>query len=157
LNFKILYSIIAVAFVGGLFSIVAAQSVPTITLDGNMHTTGNADIAGGLNIDGVITGPSFEALNARISTLEAAPPAGGPSNCDTDGSASITAQEMYDYIISQGISPNDITLSDVQIIIASTETGVATPDNGMIDDPFEVSHFNLIRILPMGIPPCPYL
>ena len=157
MNFKILYIIIAVAFVGGLYSAVYAGTVPTITLDGNMHTTGNADIAGGLNIDGVITGPSFEALNARISTLEAAPPAGGPTSCDSDGNAAITAQEMYDYIISQGISPNDITLSDVQFIIGLTESVANSSPNGMIDGPYEVSYFNLNRILPMGLPPCPYM
>ena len=74
LDFKLFYIIIAVAFVGGLFSVVAAQSVPTITFDGNMHVTGAADVDGDLNTDGVITGPSFADLEARVAALEA----GGP-------------------------------------------------------------------------------
>jgi len=65
-NSKILYAIISLAFVGGMFSAVYAGSViATITLDGNVHTTGD------LNVDGAITGPSFAALDARISALEA--------------------------------------------------------------------------------------
>ena len=71
LDFKLFYIIIAIAFVGGMFSAVYAGSVPTITFNGNMHTTGNADIAGDLNADGAITGPSFESLEARVAALEA--------------------------------------------------------------------------------------
>jgi len=156
LNFKILYSIIAVAFVGGLFSAVYAGTVPTITLDGNMLTTGNADIAGGLNIDGVITGPSFEGLEARISTLEAAPPPGGPSNCDPNGNGAITAQEMYDYMISIGV-PGAFTVSDIQAMINTTETQSSSSVNGMIDDPFEISNWNLTVLLQWGFPVCQYL
>ena len=70
-NSKILYFVISLVFVGGMFSAVYAGSVPTITFDGNLHTTGNADIAGDLNADGAITGPSFESLEARIAALEA--------------------------------------------------------------------------------------
>ena len=71
LDFKLFYIIIAVALVGGLFSVVSAQSVATITFDGNMHATDDADVDGDLNIDGVITGPSFADLEARVAALEA--------------------------------------------------------------------------------------
>jgi hypothetical protein len=57
MNNKILYSIIAVAFVGGLFSAVyAGPMMPTITLAGNTNTLGDSDIDGDLNVDGTITG-----------------------------------------------------------------------------------------------------
>jgi len=48
----ILYSIIVVAFVGGLFTAAYAgpMMIPTITLAGNQHTTGNAVIDGNLNV-----------------------------------------------------------------------------------------------------------
>jgi len=71
LDFKLFYIIIAVVFVGGMFSAVYAGSVPTITFDGNMHATDDADVDGNLNVDGVITGPSFADLEARVAALEA--------------------------------------------------------------------------------------
>jgi len=71
LNSKILYSIIAVAFVGGLFSAVyAGPMMPTITLGGNTHTTGNADIDGTLNVDSTISSPTITDLDSRLGNLE---------------------------------------------------------------------------------------
>ncbi len=67
-NSKILYAIISLAFVGGMFSAVYAGSViATITLDGNVHTTGDSIVDGDLSVSGV----SFAALDARIAALEA--------------------------------------------------------------------------------------
>jgi len=154
LNFKILYSIIAVALVGGMFSAVYAGTVPTITLDGNMHTTGDADVDGNLNVDGAITGPTYVDLDTRITALEGAPPAGGPTICDTDGDGAISDQEMYDYLISVGWDPS-LTLGIVQTLISTTEFQSGTP-NGLIDDNWEISNWNMFRLLPDGNPPCPY-
>jgi len=67
-NSKIVYMIISLAFVGGMFSAVYAGSViATITLDGNVHTTGDSTVDGDLSVGGV----SFAALDARITALEA--------------------------------------------------------------------------------------
>jgi len=67
-NSKILSVIISLAFVGGMFSAVYAGSViATITLDGNVHTTGDSIVDGDLSVGGV----SFAALDARIAALEA--------------------------------------------------------------------------------------
>jgi len=67
LNSKIVSVIISLAFVGGMFSAVYAGSViATITLDGNVHTTGDSIVDGDLSVGGV----SFAALDARIAALE---------------------------------------------------------------------------------------
>jgi len=47
MNKKLVYALVAVAFVGGMFSTVYAGPIMTlITFAGNTHTTGNADIDG---------------------------------------------------------------------------------------------------------------
>jgi len=52
-NSKILSVIISLAFVGGMFSAVYAGSViATITLDGNVHTTGDSIVDGDLSVGG---------------------------------------------------------------------------------------------------------
>ena len=59
--------IISLAFVGGMFSAVyAGPVIATITLDGNVHTTGDSIVDGDLSVGGV----SFAALDARIAALE---------------------------------------------------------------------------------------
>jgi len=66
-NSKILSVIISLAFVGGMFSAVYTGSViATITLDGNVHTTGDSTVDGDLSVGGV----SFAALEARVASLE---------------------------------------------------------------------------------------
>jgi len=66
-NSKILSVIISLAFVGGMFSAVyAGPVIATITLDGNVHTTGDSIVDGDLSVGGV----SFAALEARVASLE---------------------------------------------------------------------------------------
>ena len=66
-NSKILYAIISLAFVGGMFtSVYAGPILPTITLAGNVHTTGDSVVDGDLSVGGV----SFAALDLRIAALE---------------------------------------------------------------------------------------
>jgi len=66
-NSKILSVIISLAFVGGMFTAVyAGPVIATITLDGNVHTTGDSIVDGDLSVGGV----SFESLDARIAALE---------------------------------------------------------------------------------------
>jgi len=67
LNSKIVSVIISLAFVGGMFTAVyAGPVIATITLDGNVHTTGDSTVDGDLTVGGV----SFAALEARIASLE---------------------------------------------------------------------------------------
>jgi len=67
LNSKIVSVIISLAFVGGMFSAVyAGPVIATITLDGNVHTTGDSIVDGDLSVGGV----SFAALEARVASLE---------------------------------------------------------------------------------------
>jgi len=71
MNNKILLALIAVAFVGGLFSAAYAGPIlPTITLGGDTHTLGDADIDGTLNVDGTLTAPDITSLNDRVAALE---------------------------------------------------------------------------------------
>jgi len=66
-NSKILSVIISLAFVGGMFTAVyAGPVIATITLDGNVHTTGDSIVDGDLSVGGV----SFASLDARIAALE---------------------------------------------------------------------------------------
>lgn len=71
INNKILYGIISVAFVGGLFSAVyAGPMMPMITLAGNTHTTGDSQVDGTLNVDSTISSPTITDLDSRLSSLE---------------------------------------------------------------------------------------
>jgi len=245
LNSKILYAIISLAFVGGMFtSVYAGPILPTITLAGNVHTTGDSVVDGDLSVGGV----SFAALDSRIAALETTtvpmvianeamittqgntlttqgntlttqgntlttqgntlttqgntlttqdstlttqgnmltthdgmilsnaadivtnqadivtnsaaiesietgnPP---PVICDTDGDGGITAQEMLDYFISQGV--NNTTLMSIQNWINQYEL-LNTPVqflNGVLDTDLEVNSFNGAWNVLLGIPLCP--
>jgi len=192
-NSKILSVIISLAFVGGMFSAVYAGSViATITLDGNVHTTGDSIVDGDLSVGGV----SFAALDARIAALEVSTVpmvvsneamiaahdttltshdamilsnqaeiatnaaaieagGGGPNPCDPDGNGSITPQEMFDYMQSQG---SIWSLSTITNMIALSESSVPPFEvNGLLDTNAELSAFNNDRIIPAGITPCPFL
>ena len=68
MNNKILFSIIAVAFVGGMFTVAyAGPMLPMITLAGDTHTTGDADIDGNLNVDGQITNTAMASQTNAIN------------------------------------------------------------------------------------------
>jgi len=79
MNSKIVYSIIVVAFVGGMFTVAYAGPImTTITFAGNTQTTGNADIDGNLNVDGTMTTAEYEfsttkTRNLRLQGTEMAP------------------------------------------------------------------------------------
>jgi len=61
-NNKILYGIIAVAFVGGMFTVAYAGPImPKITL------AGNVDVTGDLDVNGPITSPTITDLENQIS------------------------------------------------------------------------------------------
>ena len=192
LNSKILSVIISLAFVGGMFSAVYAGSViATITLDGNVHTTGDSIVDGDLSVGGV----SFAALDARIAALEVSTVpmvvaneamiaahdttltshdamilsnqadiatnaaaiesgGGGPNPCDPDGDAVITAQEIFDYLDSFGIT-FDINIIQQNIQIA--ETQVNSPQtNGVLDTALEVAQYNTNLVIPLGAPACAF-
>jgi len=54
---KLVYAIVAVAFVGGIFATAYAGPIlTTITFAGNTETLGDAQIDGDLNVDGKVTG-----------------------------------------------------------------------------------------------------
>jgi len=238
LNSKILYAIISLAFVGGMFtSVYAGPILPTITLAGNVHTTGDSVVDGDLSVGGV----SFAALDLRLTALETStvpmvianeamittqgntlttqgntlttqgntlttqgntltthdttlttqgntltthdgmilshdtmilaneasiasnaaaiesietgnPP---PVICDTDGDGGITAQEMVDYFISQGVT--NITENHIQNWINNYEIldGVPGYKNGVLDTDLEVLSFNGDWNVLLGIPLCP--
>jgi len=261
LNSKILYAIISLAFVGGMFtSVYAGPILPTITLAGNVHTTGDSVVDGDLSVGGV----SFAALDSRIAALETTtvpmvianeamittqgntlttqgntlttqgntlttqgntltthdstlttqgntltthdstlttqgnmltthdtmiltnqadivtnqadivtnsaaiesietgnPP---PVICDTDGDGGITAQEMLDYFISQGVTNYFIsqgvtttTLTPIQNWINQYELLNTPPQflNGVLDTDLEVNSFNGAWHVLLGIPLCP--
>ncbi len=238
LNSKILYAIISLAFVGGMFtSVYAGPILPTITLAGNVHTTGDSVVDGDLSVGGV----SFAALDSRIAFLETSTvpmvianeamitthdttltthdttlttqgntlttqgntlttqgntlttqgnmltthdstltthdtmilsnqadiatnvaaiesiETGNPPAiiCDTNGDGGITAQEMIDYFISQGITV--YTTTHVQNWINNYEAlnGVPPYINGVLDTDLEVNSFNGAWNVLLGIPLCP--
>ena len=62
MNNKVLFSIIAVAFVGGMFTVAYAGPImPKITL------AGNVDVTGDLDVNGPITSPTITDLENQIS------------------------------------------------------------------------------------------
>ena len=73
MNSKIVYSIIVVAFVGGMFTVAYAGPImTTITFAGNTHTTGNSVV------DGTVTAAEYEfsttkTRNLRLQGMEMAP------------------------------------------------------------------------------------
>ncbi len=174
--------IISLAFVGGMFSAVYAGSViATITLDGNVHTTGDSIVDGDLSVGGV----SFAALEARVASLEGstvpmvvaneamiathdtmilsnqadiatnaqaiAEGGGGPSACDSDGDGALTAQELVDFFGSHGIT---LLTSNVQNTISNIEGIVEDNVSGTIDTPGEIARWNADMNFPYGIPEC---
>jgi len=73
MNKKLLFSIIALALVGGLFSVVYAGTIVTmITFAGNTHTTGSGQVDGDLNVDGQFSSPTTTDLQNQISNLQSA-------------------------------------------------------------------------------------
>jgi len=185
LNSKIVSVIISLAFVGGMFSAVyAGPVIATITLDGNVHTTGDSTVDGDLSVGGV----SFAALDARVAALEtstvpmvianeamitnhdamilsneaniainaAAIAAGGgePNQCNPNGDSEITAQEIFDLLVSEGIP---LSLATVQNQINSAEIASATNQfNGVIDSLLEVTQFNSDFMVPYSGITCTY-
>ena len=104
LNSKILYMIISLAFVGGMFSAAYAGPIlPTITLAGNVHTTGDSVVDGDLSVGGV----SFAALDARIAALE------------TSTVPMVIANEAM-------ITTHDTTLTTHDTMILSNQADIAT-------------------------------
>jgi len=202
-NSKILSVIISLAFVGGMFSAVyAGPVIATITLDGNVHTTGDSVVDGDLIVGTV----SFADLDARVAALELdVPPqltntitthgdmittqgdmittqgdmitanqdnitlnqnsiesnaqaiaegGGGPSPCDPDNSSSITPQEMFDYMQSNGSTINLVTITSLFISVESSVPPFTL--NGLLDTDAEISQWNNLWLIPAGISPCPF-
>jgi len=82
MNKKILYSIIGLVLVGGLFSAVyAGPIINTITLAGNVLITGDTQIDGNLNVDGTLT-----ASNLAV----------GPHTVDTNAGTICATGELLD-------------------------------------------------------------
>jgi len=120
---------------------------PKVMLDviGDIHTYRDADVDGNLNVDGSITGSYIAALEATIAALEAriaseSGGGGGPNPCDPNGDSEITAQEIWDYMDSQGIFD---FINNVQNNIDSAELDSgSTQVNGVLDNITEVTQFN---------------
>ncbi len=127
MNKKILYSIIGLVLVGGLFSAVYAGPIITmITFAGDTHTTGNADVDGDLNVDGTISGATIDdlqsqinsasiscqnqqAIKAQIPAFELSPECVGEDN-DMDGFTSDVDCDDNDPLINPGAEdlPDDL-------------------------------------------------
>ena len=99
MNNKILFSIIAVAFVGGMFTVAYAGPImPKITL------AGNVDVTGDLDVNGPITSPTITDLENQISHTSlpnqviVSIQESGVSGCEENNScvAVIAAESLFD-------------------------------------------------------------
>jgi len=128
MNKKILYSIIGLVLVGGLFSAVyAGPIINTITFAGLAIFKENAQFDKDVNIDGDLTGQTIDDILARLDALEASPP--DQSLCDPNDDLMITFEELSTSLTLRGFPTDDFA---AQTIIFQAEQQIGNP-NGVID------------------------
>ena len=107
------------------------------------------EVEGRINADETVEAD----LVTRINALEVAKNA---TPCDPNGDGVITPQEMWDYWFSMGLITTE-TVDNIRHVIHSMEGGYAGMKyNGVIDSHFELSYWNILYSIPLGIPPCQY-
>jgi len=132
MNKKILYSIIGLVLVGGLFSLVYAGPImTTITFAGNTHTTGSGQVDGDLNVDGQFTSPTTTDLQNQISNLQSAlcnPEIcdGFDNNCDGSVDEGGVCQGCGNNVIEQGESCDGTDLAGESCVTQGFDGGVIT-------------------------------
>ena len=71
MNKKLLFSIIAVVFVGGMFTVAyAGPIINTITFTGLAIFKENVQMDKDLNVDGPISGQTIDAINDKFTNLQ---------------------------------------------------------------------------------------
>ena len=129
-------------------------TVPMVTANEGMIATHDITISSNV-ADIANNSVMLAAHDAAIDALEEGNPPPPPSPCDTNGDGAINDQEMYDYRILIG-DPRTFTVMDNFFAIANTESAVGTPiHNDMLDTSAEVTHWNLNKFIPLGLPTCP--
>jgi len=92
--------------------------------------------------------------NIAINAAAIAEGGGGPNQCNPNGDSEITAQEILDLLVSEGIP---LSLGTVQNQINSAEIASATPQlNGVLDSILEVTQFNSDFMVPYSGITCTY-
>jgi len=148
MNNRIVYGLVAVAFVGGLFSVAyAGPIINTITFEGLTIFKENAQFDKDVNIDGGLTGQTIDGVLARLDALEASPP--DQSLCDPNDDLMITPEELSTSLTLRGF-PTDV--SEAQVVISIAEQQIGNP-NGVIDTSAEFIILNIF-LSQAGLPEC---
>ena len=148
MNNKFLYGIIAVAFVGGMFTVAYAGPImPKITL------AGNVDVTGDLDVNGPITSPTITDLENQEFQISSVGRNSEPVTISPLGFRTITATcESDEMVTGGGHVFADFSNTESQVIAGFTIPNgwrIIVINNSESDDLSIRAHATCSKIVPV--------